>query len=129
MCGTISKISAASLEQMQKLSAMLYAPSRIQMQMMLFAVGVALLLFGLDGLALAQDGPDYDDEKLVEAMEKLFTYIEGAFGALVMVGAGIGAIISSAFGQYRASLGLLVVAVGSFILKSLVKTFFNTPEL
>ena len=44
---------------------------------------------------------------------------------MVMVAAGIGAILSSAFGQYRAALGLLVVAVGAFILRSLLGTFFN----
>ena len=42
-----------------------------------------------------------------------------------MVAAGIGAILSSAFGQYKAALSLLVVAVGAFILRSIIGTFFN----
>lgn len=60
-----------------------------------------------------------------QVINAIFTYLEGSFGALVMVCAGIGAIVSSAFGQYRAALGLLVVAVGAFVLRSLVGTFFN----
>jgi len=42
-----------------------------------------------------------------------------------MVVAGLGAIISAAMGAYRASVGMIVVAVGSFILRSLVSLFFG----
>jgi hypothetical protein len=43
-----------------------------------------------------------------------------------MVVAGLGAIISAAFGAYRAAVGMLVVAVGAFILRALVSLFFGT---
>ena len=46
-----------------------------------------------------------------------------------MVAAGLGTIISAAFGQYRAALALLVVAIGAFILRSLVTTFFNDRRI
>jgi hypothetical protein len=46
-----------------------------------------------------------------------------------MVSAGIGAIMSSAFGQYRAALSLLVVALGAFILRSVLSTFFNDTRI
>ena len=59
----------------------------------------------------------------------MFKYIEGSFGVLIMVVSGLGAIMSSAFGQYRAALGCLVVAVGSFILRSVASTFFNSDAL
>lgn len=95
-------------------------------QFLLFAVGVVMLAGGSVSLAEAQE---FNDFKIVQALTAIFTYIEGTFGALVMVAAGIGAILSSAFGQYRASLSLLVVAVGAFILRSLVHTFFNTGSL
>jgi len=102
--------------------------------MMLFALGVVILAGGLSHDVLAQGGiggsngelnTEYNDFRITEAINAILTYIEGAFGALVMVSAGLGAIISAAFGQYRAALGLLVVAVGAFILRSLVGTFFN----
>ena len=42
-----------------------------------------------------------------------------------MVTAGLGAIVTAALGAYRAAVGLLVVAIGAFILRSLVDIFFN----
>jgi hypothetical protein len=112
----------------QRAGAALHAPTRGQVQYMLFAVGVTLLTVGLiDGASANAGGRhiEYNDVRLGESVNAILTYIEGTFGAMVMVAAGIGAILSSAFGQYRAALGLLVVAVGAFILRSLVGTFFN----
>lgn len=114
----------------QKIGAALNAPSRGQMQFMLFAFGVILLSVGLSGGLQAQGlETEYNDERLADSLNAILTYIEGTFGAMVMVAAGIGAILSSAFGQYRAALGLLVVAVGAFILRSLVGTFFNDENI
>lgn len=70
--------------------------------------------------------PNFDPELIQGAVGSLFMLIEGAFGALIMVVAGIGAIIAASMGAYRASLGMLVVAVGSFILRALVSLFFGT---
>ncbi|MGI6525177.1 MAG: hypothetical protein ACOX2O_07825 [Bdellovibrionota bacterium] len=100
---------------------------------MLFAFGVVLLAAGLSLDATAYVGGsatiNYNDVRLSDATNAILTYIEGTFGAMVMVGAGIMAILSSAFGQYRAALGLLVVAVGAFILRSLIGTFFNDVNI
>ena len=71
-----------------------------------------------------QDG--YDPTKIECGVDSLFKLIEGAFGALVMVTAGLGAIISAAVGAYRASVSMLVVAVGAYILRALVSLFFGT---
>jgi len=97
----------------------------------LFAVGVGLLAVGLAGGAVAQTGVDieYNDERIASAVDRVFAYLEGSMGALVMVASGLGAIMSAAFGQYRAALGCLVVAVGAFILRSVLQTFFNTEGL
>ena len=43
-----------------------------------------------------------------------------------MVVAGLGAIVAAAMGAYRAAVGMLVVAVGAFILRALVSLFFGT---
>ena len=93
-----------------------------------FAFGCTLLLFALPEAseALTQRyNIQFNDKRIDLVINAIFTYLEGSFGALIMVSAGIGAIVSSAFGQYRAALGLLVVAVGAFVLRSLVGTFFN----
>lgn len=118
----------------QKIGAAFVAPSHKQIQLMLFVVGVALLTTGLVHGASAQfDGEaasiHYNDQRLSDSVNAILTYLEGTFGALVMVAAGLGAIMSSAFGQYRAALGCLIVAVGSFILRSIMGTFFNTDSV
>lgn len=110
----------------QALGVAFSTPSARQSQALLFVIGVGLLAAGLSDGATAQGlATRYNDVRLVNSLNAIFTYIEGAFGALVMVSAGIGAILSSAFGQYRAAMGLLVVAVGAFILRSILATFFN----
>jgi hypothetical protein len=46
-----------------------------------------------------------------------------------MAASGIGAILSAAFGQYKMALSCMVVAVGAFILRSMLNTFFNTQSI
>ena len=119
----------------QRVGAFRLAPSKAQTQLMLFALGLVLIAGGTVHGANAQgtvDLPDvgaFNDDRIAGALTRLLTFLEGSFGALVMVGAGIGAILSSAFGQYRAALGCLIVAVGAFILRSMMTTFFNTESL
>jgi hypothetical protein len=72
---------------------------------------------------------EVDSSAIKDATCVVFAYLEGSFGALVMVASGVGAIISSAFGQYRASLGMMVVAIGSFVIKSLTITFFGKESV
>lgn len=67
----------------------------------------------------------YEDDLVRGAVANLFALIEGAFGALIMVVAGLGAIVAAAMGAYRAAVGMLVVAVGAFILRALVSLFFG----
>ena len=74
-----------------------------------FKLGVLTVLqtFGACRLAFAQsefDASQVDQTRLQDAIKILMTYIEGPFGALVAVCSGLGAILSSAFGQYKAAL-------------------------
>lgn len=114
-----------------RVSAAISAPTEAQASAALFILGVAILSFGLAGGAMAADYDGsglvatYNDMRIANSVNMILTYMEGTFGALIMVAAGIGAILSAAFGQYRAALGCLVVAVGAFILRSFLGTFFN----
>ena len=125
----ISSLNKKFAHASQKASACVVAPTKGATSLMLFGVGVVLLSVGLDGMAIAQHTTEYNDVRFADSLNAILIYIEGTFGAMVMVSAGIGAILSSAFGQYRAALGLLVVAVGAFILRSLVGTFFNDANI
>ena len=135
----INKARSQYLAIGQKVGAMKVAPSNEGIQGTLFVVGVVLLTTGLangafargSGFGVSLDSHDitYNDDHIAQAVIAVLTMIEGSFGALVMVGSGIAAILSSAFGQYRAALGCLVVAVGSFILRNIMSTFFNTKSI
>ena len=98
----------------------------------MFLFGAVLLTGGLLELSHAQGGvqtfseANFDDTLIRNSVGNLFKLIEGAFGALIMVVAGLGAIVAAAMGAYRAAVGMLVVAVGAFILRALVSLFFGT---
>ena len=65
------------------------------------------------------------ESRILVACGRLLMFIEGAFGALLATTAGIAAIISSAIGNYRMFWALLVVSLGSFILRSFLTLFFG----
>lgn len=102
----------------------------------LIVLGVFLITTGIVGMSFGQglgQGPtgsfseaNFQDDLIRSGVGNLFRLIEGAFGALIMVVAGLGAIIAAAMGAYRAALGMLVVALGAFILRALVSLFFGT---
>ena len=50
---------------------------------------------------------------------------KGSYGALLTSLSGIGAILASAMGGFKAAWGLLVVALGSFLLDSYRTLFFG----
>lgn len=78
----------------------------------------------------------YTEERLANSVNAILMYIEGSPGAMVMVGSAlIGLILLAvAFGKHKrkyyiASLACLLVAVLSFILRSMVGTFYNDQNL
>ncbi len=128
----IMKIKPGYVHACRKIRSICDANSEMTAQVALFGFGIALVAFGFLGTSFAQQDPivgEYSDERLAEAVQRILAYIEGSFGALIMVASGLVAILSSAFGQYRAALGALIVAVGAFILRSVLRTFFNTNTI
>ena len=125
----ITKIKNTYVSLAQKISAATVAPTEKQARAALFVAGVAILGLGLTHEVSAQISSgaviNYNDDRVTNAVNAIMTYLEGSFGALVMAASGIGAIMSAAFGQFKAALSLMVVAVGSFILRSFISTFFN----
>ena len=112
----------------QKLGAMKESLTVEMVRPFLFTFGVLLLVGSVSDVALATPGftPNAGaDTKLRQVIELVLYFVEGPFGALIMVTAGLGAIVAAAMGSYKAALGLFVVGVGAFILRSLVKIFFG----
>ncbi len=122
-----AQVKKSHVSMCQRLSAASFSPTERQAQAGLFILGLTILVFGFtDGITAQQTGvTKYNDARIANAVNAVMTYLEGTFGALVMAAAGIGAILSAAFGQYKAALSLMVVAIGAFILRSLMSTFFN----
>jgi hypothetical protein len=127
-----------ALDISRKVALAVTSPTEKQAQMILLAAGVIALGAGLSVDAIAQVGgggfPEasnggIEDARIANAVSTLFKYLEGSFGALIMAGAGIMAIASAAFGQYKAAMSCMIVAVGAFILRSFMNTFFNTTSL
>ena len=133
-----SKAKESALDTSRRLSIAAKAPTEKQAQLVLFSVGVLALGVGLSGDLFAQSTSglanyagqgEIDDRRIALAVNSLFRYLEGSFGALIMAASGIGAIMSAAFGQYKAALSCMVVAVGAFILRSMMNTFFNMDSV
>jgi|GEM_PF-5496785 len=59
------------------------------------------------------------------AVNSVMTYVEGSTGALVMLVAGILAIVCLPLRRYRASAAFCTVALSCFVLRSLTSTSFN----
>ena len=102
----------------------------------MLVLGVALVAGGIETYASANTGMGNLDltggpgnfgqqGRLTLVVNRAFNLIEGNIGAIVMVAAGLLAIISAAMGAYKMAISLLVIAVASFILRSLVRMFFN----
>ncbi|MBL7662173.1 hypothetical protein JNK13_05415 [bacterium] len=98
--------------------------------LMLFALGFVTLACGLTSVAIAQDVGIGDpnstgDTRIGVFACRLIQLIEGNLGALIMIVAGLGTVISAALGSYGQALSLLVVACASFTLRSFVRMFFG----
>ena len=96
--------------------------------LLLLVLGIGLIVSGSMELSLAQDaggGEGGDTERYDQACNRLLGLLEGPFGALVTVAAGVGAVIASAVGGFKMAWTLVVVSVGAFILRSYVTLFFK----
>lgn len=101
----------------------------LKLNAFLLIIGSLFLFAGISEVSFAQvSSPStvkIDTRLIGEAACTIITLLEGNFGALLMVIAGLGTIVSSALGNYRLAVSLLVVACASFTLISFVEIFFN----
>lgn len=81
--------------------------------------------FGNDTQLTGFSEAGFNDSLIRNAVGNIFSIIEGSFGALLMVGAGIAAIISAVFGSYKNATSMLILAIGTFALRTAVSLFFG----
>jgi hypothetical protein len=132
-----AKTHEAALDVTRKLAIAKSAPTEKQAQTILFVAGIICLGIGFSSDVFANTGAggwnarggEIEDARIANAVSTLFKFLEGSFGALIMAASGIGAVLSAAFGQYKMALSCMVVAVGAFILRSMLNTFFNTQSI
>jgi hypothetical protein len=132
MNGVCSTLLGKYTALCQRVGAAQLAPSEKQARIGLLMFGVTVLALGvsmMDADAAQQGRITYNDSRITNSVNAVLLYLEGSFGALVMAAAGIGAIVAAAFGGYKAALSLMVVAVGAFILRSIMSTFFNDQNI
>lgn len=96
--------------------------------LLMFLAGVWTLVCGLDSYSHAASSVPIDTSELVKGTCTLFFLIEGPYGALLATVAGLGAIVSSAMGQYRSAYNFLIVSISSFILRAMVSMWFGVPD-
>lgn len=89
------------------------------------SLGIALGILSLPIPCAAQLAPPGEDGIARVGTVLLEQFVEGSFGALVTVVAGLVAIVSAAMGAYRAAMSCLIVAVGAFTLRTVVEIFFG----
>jgi hypothetical protein len=80
-------------------------------------LSVGYILIPTDVLALAS--VDF-------AIKEICSHMEGSLGGLLMATAGVGGIISAAFGNMKAMYSCIVTAIGAFAISSMLSLHF--PE-
>ena len=73
-------------------------------------------------LLLPDDSYAFESAKF--AIEEICGHMQGKLGGLLMTVAGIGGLTAAAFGNMRASQGLIVVGVGAFAISSVLSIYF-----
>ena len=90
-----------------------------QIPLFILCCGIALLLAGL-----GQAENAYAFDSAIWAIQELCGHMKGNYGALLMSTAGVGAIVSAAFGNYKASYGFIITGIGAFTITSMLSLYF-----
>ena len=101
--------------------------------------GIALILIGFELQAFAQTAATTGNAggagsatfaSAEFAIKELCSHIMGGFGGLLMTASGVGAIVSGALGNYKASYSLLIVGIGAFTIPTVLGFYFpNAAEI
>jgi MFS family permease len=84
----------------------------------LFSLGITMISISLPEYSFAFESAKF-------AIKEICGHMMGNLGALLMTAAGVGAVVSAAFGNFKASYGLIITGVGAFTISSLLGLFFK----
>lgn len=92
-----------------------------------FILGISLLMYGLTHLSFADTPADGSEaaEIIKKQMCKIMVLLEGPFGALICVVAGLAACVTAAMGAYKMAMACVVIACGVFVTESFTRLFFG----
>ena len=103
----------------------------------LFILGMLILMCGIEQLSLAAAGEGSGNpggsggsgggeagKLIAEQLCKIMNLIQGPFGALVTVVAGLAAVVTAAMGGYKLAMSCVVIACGSYIIAAFTELFF-----
>ena len=68
---------------------------------------------------------NYNDTRISTFTNRVFAYVEGSLGAVVMVVFALAALIFAALRRFKLALLFLILAALCFIARSMVASFFN----
>jgi hypothetical protein len=86
-------------------------------------LGFVTLTFGIADISMAQSNDP--QKQMIWGICNVMALTEGAFGGVVMAVSGLIAVVSAALGAYRAALSLLIVALGSYLVRPVMVLFFG----
>jgi len=105
---------------------------------LLFFFGVSQLMYGLFPhldrgsptaiVAGVSHASVYHSARLDSSMSVIFSYLEGSFGALLMVTSFIAAVVCLFMRRWKLAGALLAIAILAFFLRSLTVAFFSTED-
>jgi hypothetical protein len=80
----------------------------------LFVLGMIMLTYGIDNIVLAAEGTDESGsgttgDIIKEQYCNILSLLQGHFGALVMVVAGLAAVVTAAMGAYKMAMSCVVI--------------------
>ena len=97
----------------------------------LFIIGCVILTAGLNMTVVAQQssttpaGSQSATGIIKDQLCKILELLEGPFGALITIVAGLAAVVAAAMGGYKLAMSCVVIACGSYIVGAFTDLFFD----
>lgn len=106
-----------------------FAPSSEKVKHTLALLAVVTLLFGLSHQIAASLAPNYSPPLLDDPFDVLFSYMNGAFGALVLLLSFVLALVAVFLRYFKTAAICASILVVTFLGRAMVGSYFNDSSL